>query len=138
MNATKIDIQNAGGIIIKDRKVLVHKAKGEEVFLAPGGSIEPGETPKQALVRELNEEIRILVDEKNLETFGTFASPATNEANRRVQIEAFLVKLWAGDIQPDSETEEIKWIDSKTNSIKIGWIFKNEILPKLKSMNLID
>lgn len=52
----KIDIHKAGGILIKDRKFLVERSKNKTFFIAPGGSIEPRETPKQALVRELKED----------------------------------------------------------------------------------
>src|SRR4051812_20782408 len=52
----QVDIHKAGGIIIRDKKLLVERSKGKDFFKTPGGSIELGETPKQALVRELLEE----------------------------------------------------------------------------------
>ena len=58
----KYDIHKVGGIIIKERKLLVEKSIDKEFFIAPGGSIEHGETPTQALVRELFEEFKIFVD----------------------------------------------------------------------------
>ncbi|MBL4877432.1 MAG: NUDIX domain-containing protein, partial [Hyphomonas sp.] len=39
----------------------------------PGGKIENGETPERALVRELHEELSIMVDETSLKPI-TFAS----------------------------------------------------------------
>jgi 8-oxo-dGTP diphosphatase len=45
-------------IIIKDDKLLTIKRtkSNDEYWVLPGGGIEPGETPEQALVREVKEE----------------------------------------------------------------------------------
>ncbi len=47
------DIYKSAGILIKDRRLLVEKSFGKNFYIAPGGSIEPGETEEKALVREL-------------------------------------------------------------------------------------
>jgi 8-oxo-dGTP diphosphatase len=133
------DIYKAGGIIILKRKTLVERSKGKEYFITPGGKIEPGETPRQALVRELKEEFQIEVDEVDLEPFGTFSAPAANEPERIVHIEHFIVKKWRGEVQPDNEVEEIRWITSEIPpGMKLGSIFAHEIIPRLKKQNLID
>ena len=62
-----INIRKAGGILISDRKFLVERSKGKNIFIAPGGSIEIGETPRQALVRELKEEFKIVAIEEDFE-----------------------------------------------------------------------
>ena len=67
-----MDIYKAAGIIIKNRKLLIEKSENKEFFIAPGGSIEEGETPEQALVRELWEEFEIKVKESDIEEFGHF------------------------------------------------------------------
>ncbi len=41
------DIHKAAGIIIRDKKLLVERSKGKEFFIAPGGTIEEGETPNK-------------------------------------------------------------------------------------------
>lgn len=46
-------IHKAAGILIQDGKLLVEKSYDKDFYISPGGSIEEGETPKQALVREL-------------------------------------------------------------------------------------
>jgi 8-oxo-dGTP pyrophosphatase MutT (NUDIX family) len=71
----KGDIHKASGIIIVDRKVLVERSVGKEYFVHPGGKLEPGETSKQAVVRELKEELQIGVQEDDLEELTTTPPP---------------------------------------------------------------
>ena len=54
MNAT-VDIHKSGGVLIKDRRLLVTRSKGKDIFIAPGGKLEEGETAVQAIVREMME-----------------------------------------------------------------------------------
>lgn len=49
----------ARGIFIKDKKVLLAHAKGYTNTFLPGGHIEFGESAKDALVREIEEELGI-------------------------------------------------------------------------------
>ncbi len=133
------DIHKAGGIIIKDRKVLVEHSRGKEFFIDPGGKLEAGETPRQALVRELKEEFQIDVDEADLEPFGSHTAEAANQPGKTVHIDNFLVKKWRGEIRPDNEVEETRWITSEIPpDMKLGSIFKTEIIPKLKAKGMID
>jgi len=48
-------------IIQDDDKILVCKRKDKGYYFFPGGHIEFGETAEQALIRELNEELSILI-----------------------------------------------------------------------------
>jgi 8-oxo-dGTP diphosphatase len=133
------DIYKASGIIVVDRKVLVERSKGKEYFIHPGGKIESGETPVQAVIRELKEEFQIDVNQEDLELFDKNSAPAANSPEVNVHMEVFLVKKWRGEIKPDSEVEEIRWLTSEIPSdIKIGSIMEHETIPKLKAANLIN
>jgi 8-oxo-dGTP diphosphatase len=133
------DIHKASGIILRDRKVLVERSVGKEYFIHPGGKIESGETVKQALVRELKEEFSISVSENDLEFFDRCSAPAANSPEVDVHMDVFIVRKWHGDIVPDNEVEEIRWLSSQVpKDIKRGSIMEHETLPKLKAKNLID
>lgn len=138
MNRT-VDIHKAGAVLIQNRQVLVTRSFGKDVFNTPGGKLEPGETAKQALVRELKEELRITLQEADLTTFGTFYAPAAGQESKFLQMDVFVVERWQGEPTASSEVEEIKWVTLKTASdINIASIFQHEILPKLESIKAID
>ena len=50
-------MHKSAGIIIKDGALLVLRSKGKDTFYAPGGKLDSGETPEQAMSRELYEEV---------------------------------------------------------------------------------
>ncbi|HSX02387.1 MAG TPA: NUDIX domain-containing protein [Candidatus Saccharimonadia bacterium] len=134
------DIHKAAGIIIKDRRLLVERSKGKDVFVAPGGKLEPGENPQQAVIRELKEEFQLEVAESNLEEFGTYYAEAagSHNAGKRLRMDVFIVKN-AGEIVPDSEVEEVRWIASDIPAdIEVGSIFARNVLPRLKGQGLVD
>jgi 8-oxo-dGTP diphosphatase len=126
-------------VIIKDRKALVEKSKTKEFFLAPGGKIEKGETPKQALVRELKEEFGIDVLEEDLEEFGILYDKAAGQEHLIMREDAFLVKKWQGEPRANSEVEKIAWINSNIPAdMKLGSTLTEKIIPKLKEQGLVD
>lgn len=133
------DIYKASGIIIRDRKVLVEKSYGKEYFIHPGGKLEAGETAKQALVRELNEEFQISVEEADLVPFDQNTAAAANSPEDTVHMEVFLVSKWKGALKPAHEVEEIRWLTSKIPpDLKVGSIMKSQTIPKLVAQQLID
>lgn len=136
--ANEIDIHKAGGIIIRDRMLLLARSKGKDFFAAPGGKLENGETSRQALIRELSEELRISAREEDLTEFGTFHAVAAGSDDRTLQMDVFVVNQWQGDITPGSEIEEIRRVSSATNDIEIGSIFRLDVRPKLVEAGLID
>lgn len=132
------DIYKAAGIIIKDKKLLVERSKGKQFFISPGGSIEEGETAKQALVRELKEEFDIDVKERDLKEFETFSAPAAGQEHRTVYMQVFIVKKYTGEPAPNSEVEELGWINSENeDNLPLGSIFEHDVIPRLRSLNLI-
>jgi len=49
----------ARGVAVKDGKILLCRAKGGKTSYLPGGHIEFGETGREALVREIREELGV-------------------------------------------------------------------------------
>lgn len=136
---SNIDIHKAAAIMIRGRNILVVRAKGKGHFIDPGGKLETGESPQQALIRELSEEIAIKVRESDLVFFGTFFAPAAGQEDKMLQMDAFIVTRWQGEPTATSEIEQIAWINSDIpKNMQVGSIFEHEIIPRLKAQNLID
>lgn len=73
----------------------------------PGGKLEPGETPEAALVRELEEELSIRVNESVLEpmTFASFTYPTFH-----LLMPLYACKKWSGSIHP-REGQAVAWVE---------------------------
>ena len=137
MNET-VDIHKAGGVLIKDRRLLVTRAKGKDIFVAPGGKIEDGETAIQAIAREMMEEVQVEVDVTTLEKLGRFRAQAAGNESKVVEMEVFIIRDSTGEPLPSSEVEEIMWVNSDTTGIKLGSILEHEVIPLLIQRDLID
>ncbi|MEQ8434150.1 MAG: (deoxy)nucleoside triphosphate pyrophosphohydrolase [Oceanicaulis sp.] len=73
----------------------------------PGGKIEAGESPEQALIRELREELGVEPCEQCLQPFA-FASERI-EDGRVLLMPLFVCRRWDGFVDP-KEGQEIKWV----------------------------
>lgn len=61
---------SARGIIVKDGKVLLNHSGKFGCYEFPGGGLEEGETPEQAMVREVAEETGYVVKPESIAEFG--------------------------------------------------------------------
>ena len=100
----------AAAAIIKDEQILLalrpkHQHQGG-LWEFPGGKIEPGETPEDALVRELEEELNIQIAPQDLHVF-TFASHSYDDMHLLMPL--FTCRNWQGKIQPQ-EGQTIAWV----------------------------
>lgn len=91
-------------------RVLVVRKQGTERFMQPGGKPEAGENAAQTLVRELHEELGLVVDIGALTPLGTFISAAANEPGHRVVAEAFAMQASPEEVQAQAELAELRWI----------------------------
>lgn len=135
----EFDIYKAAGLIIVNKKLLLEKSGGKDTYVVPGGRIEIGETPQEALMRELLEEFKIATDLNNFEFLGSFIVNNAKIVGSKVKMETYLVKEWVGSIQMDNEIEGIAWVDSSNSDGLILSPFASDIvLPMLKERYLIS
>lgn len=130
-------INKIGAVILKNKKMLVVKKGGGDIFISPGGMVEGRETPEQTLRRELKEELNVELIDKT--PFGIFTDKATYEEETHLILYTYLVKT-KGEFKPQSEIESFVWIGKKykKEGIKVSSILENFIIPKLIEMNLMS
>ena len=72
----------------------------------PGGKVEAGERPEQSLIRELEEELGIIVEEPCLAPL-TFASH--RYADFHLLMPLYVCRKWEGTVQP-REGQALAWV----------------------------
>ena len=110
MPATKILLVAAAALVDGENRVLIaQRPPGKPMaglWEFPGGKVGVQETPEEALVRELREELGIEVCLTCLAPF-TFASHAYPEFHLLMPL--YLCRNWEGEITP-REGQTLKWV----------------------------
>ena len=106
----KLILVSAVALIDRDGRVLIaQRPEGKSMaglWEFPGGKIEGGETPEQALIRELYEELGI-------ETWASGLAPLTFASHRYTEFHLlmplFVCRKWDG-IPKSKEGQNLKWV----------------------------
>jgi 8-oxo-dGTP pyrophosphatase MutT (NUDIX family) len=129
----------AGLLLIKDRKLLLAFSRNKQCFYLPGGKIDAGETPAQALCREIREELNIPIDEKELRFYTHITAPAYGEEKGVImEQECFMLDK---QVQPQASAEigEIRYFTvadyKQEGNIAPGAL---KVLELLKKANIVD
>ena len=100
--------QSVAGVVIRDGKVLLARhtyGRGNGLLIIPGGYVDYGETPQDALKREFLEETGVLVEPRTL--IGV-------RFNMHDWYVVFRAEYVSGDARPDGEeNSEVLWIDTE-------------------------
>lgn len=100
----------AAAMVDGDGRVLIcRRPEGKQLaglWEFPGGKVEPGETPEQALVRELEEELGVRAKVNCLAPF-VFASHAYDDFHLLMPL--YLLRRWEGVVQR-REHADLAWV----------------------------
>ena len=113
-----------------DGRTLVVRKRGTTTFIQPGGKLEPGELPVDALLRELEEELGLRIVPGDLRFVGSYGGPAVNEPGT-VVAHAFRIAVDAV-MSAAAEIEELAWIDpAEPGDIVLAPLTRDTFLPLL-------
>ena len=108
--SVKLVLVAACALIDADGRVLLaRRPEGKPMaglWEFPGGKVEAGERPEQTLIRELAEELGIVVSEPCLAPL-TFASHAYAEFHLLMPL--YVCRRWEGIVRP-LENQELAWV----------------------------
>jgi 8-oxo-dGTP diphosphatase len=108
--SVKVVLVAACALIDVDGRVLIAERPAGRSMAGlwefPGGKVEAGETPEATLIRELNEELGIVVKEDCLAPL-TFASHTY--ADFHLLMPLYVCRRWEGIVQP-LENQRIAWV----------------------------
>ena len=127
-------IRIAAALLIgADGRTLLVRKRGTQAFMQPGGKIDAGEQPADALARELFEELNLRIDPNAAAYLGNFSAPAANEPGFTVEAELFQVQIDV-PVAPAAEIEEVRWIDpAGDGGLVLAPLTRDLILPFYRS-----
>ena len=100
----------ACALIDADGRVLIaQRPEGKSMaglWEFPGGKVEPGERPEETLIRELNEELSIVVSEPCLAPL-TFASHVYPDFHLLMPL--YVCRRWEGTVRA-TEGQQLAWV----------------------------
>ncbi len=106
----KLVLVVACALVDADHRILVtQRPEGKQLaglWEFPGGKLEPGERPEAALIRELNEELGLVVKEPCLAPL-TFASYAYEAFHLLMPL--YICRRWEGTPM-SRERQALKWV----------------------------
>jgi 8-oxo-dGTP diphosphatase len=102
-------LRTAALALVRDGRMLQARSHGKRAFYMVGGKIDPGETPIDALHREVREELGVDVVGSTVEFLGVFECPAFGDPQgRELHMSCFTADL-TGEPAATSEIAELRW-----------------------------
>ncbi|MBF7683759.1 NUDIX domain-containing protein [Acinetobacter sp. B5B] len=111
-------------------RMLVVRKKNTHFFMQVGGKIEPSESSKIALQREIKEEIQ--VSSHIRQDLGIIKTSAANEPGFALKAHLFEVDIF-GTPYPSAEIAEMLWLDlTQTISVPLAPLTRDFVIPMLQ------
>ncbi|KNX38656.1 NUDIX hydrolase [Luteipulveratus halotolerans] len=114
-----------------DQRLLTVRKQGTHMFMLPGGKLEPGESAAAAAVREIGEEVGIVLTEADLEPVGVWVADAANEPGATIHSTVFRAPL-TGTPAAAGEIAELRWVQLPvTDTTGLAPLLSAHVLPAL-------
>jgi 8-oxo-dGTP diphosphatase len=107
-------VVGVGAVVISEGKMLLEKRKnepGKGKWSIPGGLVDLGESPEQAVIREVMEETRLEVDAPRLiDVVSDVSLDENGKVKYHFVIIDYLVKVKQGEPKAASDADALKWV----------------------------
>ncbi|MEJ4046207.1 NUDIX hydrolase [Erwinia sp. SLM-02] len=126
-----VDKHIAAAAIVDDAgRLLLVRKRNTLYFMQPGGKLDAGESPESALIRELREELDLVITPGDLTPLGQFTDVAANEPGHLLVADIFRIHNVSGDLQPAAEIEEVRWVPpTEFDSLMLAPLTAKQIIP---------
>ncbi|MFJ3384639.1 MULTISPECIES: NUDIX domain-containing protein [unclassified Curtobacterium] len=110
-------LQVSALLLVRDRRVLMVRARQRDVLYLPGGKTEPGETAVAAVVREAYEETGLRLTAADVDEFAVVTEPAHGQAPGTI-VAMTLFRARPGGVLDTAvpvaaaEVDEVEWVTS--------------------------
>ena len=103
-----------GAVVISEGRILLEKRKnepGKGKWSIPGGLVDLGESPEQAVIREVMEETCLEVDApRHIDIASDVSLDENGKIKYHFVIIDYLVTLKCGELRAASDAEALKWV----------------------------
>ena len=115
--------------LVRDGHVLTVRKRGTERFMLVGGKLEPGESARDAALRETFEEVGLRIESATL--LGEFHSEAANEPGHSLHSTVFWVE---SDAEPvaSAEIAEVRWTPLHEHPDDLAPMLEHHVLPVIR------
>jgi 8-oxo-dGTP diphosphatase len=105
-------LRTVGWLNVREGRLLTVRTRGKDRFFVPGGKVEPGESDAEALVREIREELGVLLDPTSVRSGFVAEAPGHGLGGRLVRMHCLYAEPLPGSAEPapSAEIAELAWI----------------------------
>lgn len=124
---------SAVAFVREDGDVLTVRKKGTSRFMLPGGKPEPGESAAEAAVREVREEVGIVLAHSELRLLGAWEADAANEPGHILDATVFTADL-TGIPVAAAEIAELRWSSQADPLGDLAPLLRDRVIPALAQL----